>query len=166
MFSPKGKGLYLAIEVLVADSRRKDLNLNVECYARLGISEYFVFEPVSASLHTFRLSPETEVYEGLVPQFGRFECRVLGLEIATEGRKLRFIRNDATLLATWQHTDRLSQSVDELGKKVDAELQRAEAEAQRAEAEAQLADREAARADGLEAKLAEALKRAKASPSE
>ena len=42
--SAEGKGLDFALEVHVAGERRKDLERNVERFARLGIREYFLFD--------------------------------------------------------------------------------------------------------------------------
>jgi Uma2 family endonuclease len=39
-----GKGLDVAIEIVVRRSRKKDLGRNADRYARLGIPEYYLFD--------------------------------------------------------------------------------------------------------------------------
>lgn len=50
-----GRGLDFALEVIVSGRRRKDLQENVERYARLGIAEYFVFDRSRSMLRAYRL---------------------------------------------------------------------------------------------------------------
>jgi Uma2 family endonuclease len=91
------RGLDFAVEVIVSGKRRKDLKDNVERYAALGIAEYFVFDRSRTTLHAYRLGPGQR-YERLIPQAGRYESRVLGLELSVEGGSLRFSMGDAPLL--------------------------------------------------------------------
>ncbi|MFT5432636.1 MAG: Uma2 family endonuclease [Myxococcota bacterium] len=153
--SKEGKGLDLVIEVLVGGNRRKDLERNVDRYARLGIVEYFVFEPVAARLHAFRLPEDGGVYERVVPQHGRYPCQLLGFDLTVVDNHLRFVSDDLTLPTTWEVAERLNSAVDELGRKVDQEIARAEAESKRADAADERADAATLRTADLERQLAE-----------
>ncbi|WP_438044099.1 Uma2 family endonuclease [Sorangium sp. So ce128] len=172
----EGKGLDLVLEVAYAGNLTKDFETNVERYARLGISEYFIFDRRRLSLRGFRLPPadaarRTRSYQPVMPQAGRFASQVLGLELAVEGSKLRFFSGTAKLEEADELIARLGVMLDDvLARKDDAELRaadeasraeeaelRAEAEAKRAEAEARRAEAEARRASDLERQLAEAL---------
>jgi hypothetical protein len=87
--SAEGKGLDLALEIHVAGERRKDLERNVERFARLGIREYFLFDRGRLRLTGWRLE-EGRRYRALVPQQGFFASEVLGLNLKVEGERLRF----------------------------------------------------------------------------
>ncbi|WP_437994051.1 Uma2 family endonuclease [Sorangium sp. So ce145] len=179
----EGKGLDLVLEVAYAGNLTKDFETNVERYARLGISEYFIFDRRRLSLRAYRLPPadtarRTRSYQPVMPQAGRFASQVLGLELAVEGSKLRFFSGTAKLEEADELIARLGvmlddalarkdeaelRAVDEASRAEEAELRaeaeakRAESEAKRAESEAKRADAEARRASDLERQLAEAL---------
>jgi hypothetical protein len=111
----EGKGLDFVLEVHVAGDREKDFDLNVARYARLGIPEYFIFEPLTALLRGYALpDPEARTYQLLVPQHGRWPSRILDLELAVEGERLRFYYADAPLPATEELVHRLQTTVDEM----------------------------------------------------
>lgn len=94
----EGKGLDLVIEVLVSGNRRKDLEDNVERYARLGIAEYFIFDRGRIRLHGYRLpDPGSRVYQPILPQGGRYASRVLGLDLRLEETRLRFFSGTAPI---------------------------------------------------------------------
>lgn len=115
--SAEGKGLDFVLEVHVAGDKRKDSKVNVERYARLGIPEYFIFDRAGGRLHGYRLPNVTaRVYQPIVPQAGRYESNVLGLELVLEGDRLRFQRGNALLL-----------EADELIRRLEENLERAEA---------------------------------------
>jgi Uma2 family endonuclease len=183
--SREGKGLDFALEVIVLGHRRKDVERNVELYARLGIQEYFVFDRPRLRLQGFRLRGSGLSYEPIVPQHGHLASAVLGLDLLVEGERLRFYAADAALPGADDLIDRLEGFVDDLeGRLADAErradeetrraeeetrraeeearraeeeTRRAEEEARRAEEEARRADEEAQRAESAEARLKEAL---------
>jgi primosomal replication protein N len=90
------RGLDFALEVIVSGRRRKDLRDNVERYARLNISEYFVYDRSRSALHGYRLTQPLR-YERLVPQTGYYSSHVLGLELGIEGGQLRFACGGAPL---------------------------------------------------------------------
>lgn len=136
--SAEGKGLDLALEVAVS-SHTKDLRVNVERYARLGIPEYFVFDRIAVRLHGFRLPPkkaggDRPSYERIVPQGGRFTSSVLGLELGLEGERLRFYHATATVLGTAELLERATSLIDEVQDRYAAyerEIAEARAEAER-----------------------------------
>ena len=130
----EGRGLDLVIEVLHHGDRKKDLVDNVERYAQLGIPEYFVYDRLHQQLHGYRL-PGTGPgrYQRIVPQLGRYNSRVLGLDLMIQGGKLRFFYGMAELFGSADLIDRLHGMVEDLGSKADQS--RAEAEQERARAE-------------------------------
>ncbi|MCK6548597.1 Uma2 family endonuclease [Myxococcota bacterium] len=146
----EGRGLDLVLEVHVSGSRRKDLVANAERYARLGIREYFIFDRGRLRLHGHRLRADTGRYEPIVPQGGRYESEVLGLDVSIEGTRLRFYHASAPLLAD----DELSQKLEGLVDQIEA---RAAAAEERLEEEQRRREEEQRRREEAEAKLAEAL---------
>jgi Uma2 family endonuclease len=97
----EGKGLDLALEVLLRGDRKKDLIENVERYAKLGIPEYFVYDRLHQQIHGYRLTDErARRYQRIVPQFGRYTSSVLGLDLAIQGGTLRFFYGLAELPGT------------------------------------------------------------------
>jgi Uma2 family endonuclease len=139
--SKEGKGLDFALEVLVLGNRRKDIERNVELYARLGIQEYFVFDRSKLRLQGFRLRGAGQVYEPIVPQHGHFASAVLGLDLVIERERLRFYAGDAELPGADDLIDKLEGFVDDLEGRLAAAESRAEDEARRAEEEARRAER-------------------------
>lgn len=148
--SKEGKGLDFALEVIVLGHRRKDVERNVEFYARLGISEYFVFDRPKLRLQGFRLRAGAQAYEPVVPQHGHFASTVLGLDLVVERERLRFYVGDSPLPGADDLIDKLEGFVDDLEGRLAAAESRAEEEARRAEEEAH-------RAESAEARLKEAL---------
>lgn len=142
----EGRGLDFVLEVLVAGDPKKDLEANVARYARLGITEYFVFDRARSRLYGHRLAPMgADTYQRIVAQGGRYASNVLGLDLLIDGEKLQFFAGNAALEDSDQMIARLRGMMDDV-------LARAEQEAARAE-------QEAARADAAE-KRAEEAKRA------
>ena len=109
----EGKGIDLAIEVLHAGDRKKDLVDNVERYARLGIPEYFVYDRARQQIVGYRLG-ERARYERIVPQGGRVRSAVLALDLAIQGGSLRFFHGTAELFGTSDLVLRLSGMVEDL----------------------------------------------------
>jgi Uma2 family endonuclease len=144
----EGKGLDFVMEIHVSGDRGKDLKRNVERYARLGIHEYFVFDRGRLSLRGYRLpSPTALAYQPIVPQAGRYESEVLGLELMIEGEGLRYFLTSAPLLDAEERIDRVSAALNDAIRREDEALQRA------ADAEERAADL-ARRVAELEAELA------------
>jgi Uma2 family endonuclease len=132
--SVEGKGLDLVLEVTLGGDAQKDLDENVERYARLGIPEYFVFDARTTRLFGYRL--DGAAYRAIVPQRGRWMSTVLGLELAIEGRRVRFFHGSAPLLEATELISHLEEMMDELtARKEEAERSREEAERLRGKAE-------------------------------
>ena len=148
----ENRGLDLALEILVAGDRRKDLEHNVERYARLGIREYFVFDYKRLHLAGYRLG-EGRRYQPIVPQFGRYHSEVLGLDIRREEHRLRFYIGTASVPTSAELVGTLEGMLEGLEER--ARVAEALAEA-RADVEARLQEEAKARAEA-EARLAEAL---------
>lgn len=147
----EGKGLDFALEIIVHGNRRKDQQRNVERYARLGISEYFVFDRGRLRLTGHRLpSAGARDYQPILPQGGLYTSHVLGLDLRIEGNGLRFYHAAMALPDSKELIGSLERIVDDTGKRL------AEAEA-RAEEEAQLRAEEVQRREEAERKLAEVL---------
>lgn len=160
--SAEGKGLDFVMEVHVGGDRRKDAERNLALYAQVGIPEYFIFDRRRGTLAGHRLVPGTARYQPILAQFGRYESRALGLELALEAGALVFYHRNGQLLGPRALIDKLKQAVDSLtaGREEDAarvaaaEAERAAAEAERAAAEAERAAAEAEKA-AAEARIAE-----------
>lgn len=155
----EGKGLDFALEVTLRGDRHKDLELNVERCARLGIPEYFVLDLQARRILGHRLDVSRRAYAPVVPQAGRWESEVLGVDLALEEGRVRFYVGSAPLLEAEELVGRLEGHIERLTereRRLEAEAAaleeqvkqleagRAAAEAGRAEAEARaraLADR-------------------------
>lgn len=139
--SAEGKGIDLALEIVWGGSSRKDLEHNVTRYASLGIPEYFVFDRKRLRLRGFRLVAGSARYQAIVPQEGRLESAVLGLELGLEGERLRFFHGLAPLPETRELLARLGAMVGDLEARIEEAEQRLDEEKQRAdEAERRLAE--------------------------
>ena len=145
--SAEGKGLEWVLEVHVGGDRKKDAELNVARYARLGIPEYFIYDRARPQLLGYRLPAEgARTYARIVPQAGRYPSEVLGLDLALEDGSLRFFHANAELLPPQHLAARLEHMLAEVAAERDAEAERARAEAERARMEAERARVEAERA--------------------
>jgi Uma2 family endonuclease len=138
--SREGKGLDLVIEIHASGDERKDLERNVELYARLGIPEYFVFDRPGARILGWRAKSPGASYERLVPQSGRLASGVLGLDLTVESGMLRFYNGSAPLLFMDELVGRLNSMVAELADARDTALRRAGEETRRAEEETRRAN--------------------------
>jgi Uma2 family endonuclease len=125
----EGRGLDLALEVLHRGDRKKDLVDNVERYASLGISEYFVYDRGKQQIHGHRLvSPGARRYQRIVPQSGRYHSNVLGLDLVLQRGSLRFFHGMAELIGSDDLIDRLTGMVESL----EAKAEEAEAKVEQA----------------------------------
>ncbi|HEX5752630.1 MAG TPA: Uma2 family endonuclease [Archangium sp.] len=162
--SAEGKGLDFALEIHVAGDRRKDLERNVERFARLGIREYFLFDRGRLRLTGWRLSAGRRRYRAALPQQGRFASEVLGLDLRVEGERLRFLRDGVPLLEADEMIASLEvQRTRDAQVRVELEQQLAEQRRLRAKEarlraeEARLRVEETRRREASERQLAEAL---------
>jgi Uma2 family endonuclease len=125
----EGKGLDLVLEVLHRGNRKKDLEDNVERYARLGIPEYFVYDRAQDRIRGFRLpAAGAKRYVPIVPQRGRYASTVLGIDLAVEGGELRFFYGMAELFGSAELIRRLTDMVRER----EAKAEQAETQAEQA----------------------------------
>lgn len=143
--SSEGKGLDWVLEVHVGGDRKKDAELNVTRYARLGIPEYFIYDRARQYLLGYRLTPGSNTYVRIVPQAGRQPSAVLGLELSLQDGRLCFFHANAELLTPRDLAARLEGMVAQLEQERDAEAERArtaEGELNRLRAELDRRDRE------------------------
>jgi Uma2 family endonuclease len=124
----EGKGLDWALEVCVLGDREEDEVLNVERYARLGIEEYFFFDPRRRILRGYSLpsegegSPSGRAYRAMARQEGRLASKVLGLDLMLEGDRLRFYYGTALVLEADELIARLKAALSSaLGREEAAE---------------------------------------------
>lgn len=154
--SQEGKGIDFALEIHVLGRARKDLERNVERYARLGISEYFAFDVGTGRLLGWHLQDSHPGrYDVIVPRGGRWSSRVLDLDLATDAGRLRFYAGSAPLLDARELIEKLSSMVDDAVRRAEDEARRAEDETRRAEDETRRAEQAARRAERLAARLRE-----------
>lgn len=151
----EGRGLDFVLEILDQGDRRKDLEGNVERYARLGVPEYFVFDVRRRSLRGWRLPPGGGSYGPIVPQGGFWRSEVLGAELSVREDQLRFFADAALLPISAEMERALAAALDAALARAEEEARRAEGEARRAEGEARRAEEESKRADRAEAENAE-----------
>lgn len=128
----EGRAPSLVIEVTSESSRSEDLIEKKETYARLGVKEYFLFDPLREYLHPplqgFRLSGSW--YGEIEPDGdGSLTSEVTGLRLQVEGERLRLVD-----LATGE---KLLRSAEEAQARQQAEQAREQEAAARRLAEAQ-----------------------------
>lgn len=151
--SQEGRGLDLALEITHLGDRQKDMAENVVDYARLGIPEYFIYDPLRQQVLGYRLPASgARRYQPIPSRGGLLKSQVLGLDLAIAEGKLRFFSSGALVPEAHELLDRVNAMLDERQERL------AEAERRLAEAERRLAEEIGARA-ALEAKVAELLAR-------
>src|SRR5262249_7877896 len=146
--SAEGKGLDWVLEIHVGGDRKRDAELNMARYARLGIPEYFLYDRACNQLAAYRLaSPDAAVYTPIVPSHGRHESQVLGLEVQVERDGLRFYTGRTMLLESEEIIARLEamaegdrrRAAEEARLRAEAEQRRDEEARLRAEVEREVA---------------------------
>ncbi|MBI4615852.1 MAG: Uma2 family endonuclease, partial [Planctomycetes bacterium] len=106
----------VAFEIVSPGNEYKDVVRNREIYARLGIGEYYWFNPDSGELAAFHLDPATGEYRPLEPDaLGRYFSPALGLHVGLENGRIALY-----------HEGRYVPPTEELRK--EAELRYEEAE--------------------------------------
>jgi Uma2 family endonuclease len=155
MVSAEGKGVDLALEIHVAGERRKDLERNVERFARLGIREYFLFDRGRLRLMGWRLEEGSSVYRPIVPQHAFYSSEVLGLQLQLEGERLRFYVGGAVLPEAEEMISTLERMVREAEEHREEEARLREEEARLREEEARRRAEEERRREQAEQWLAE-----------
>jgi hypothetical protein len=148
----EGKVPELVIETTSRKTRRKDTKEKPDLYARLGVKEYFLFDPdqeyLDPPLQGHRL--DGDKYRAMVPDDAGFlVSEELGLRLCVAEEVLQFYRVDsgARLLSR-------AERIDQQAERAQREAERAQREAERAQREAERAQREAAARRAAEAELA------------
>jgi Uma2 family endonuclease len=132
--SAESKGLDWVLEVHVGGDRKKDAELNVARYARLGIPEYFLYDRARNRLAAYRLaSPDARTYTAIVPNHGLYESQVLGLDVQVDQDRLRFYAGTALLLESDDLIARLQELLDHAQRSAEEEAHRREEEVHRRE---------------------------------
>ena len=134
----------VVVEMLSRTTAKRDVGLKRHTYERLGIREYWLFDPKGFELSTplvgYRLRDGR--YRRIdADAAGRLRSEALGLDLHVRDGELRF-RDPAT--------GEDLRTLDEAEDRAAAEAHRADAETHRADAEAHRADAEAHRADAAE----------------
>jgi Uma2 family endonuclease len=147
-------------EITSRGTRREDFGAKRTLYQRLGVQEYYLFDPMAEYLRPpiqgFTLVAGR--YHPVTPrEDGSIWSQELGLELTPEGATLRLFDPFANKpLPTMDEAVSLMEDALEMAQsetqRAQIAAQRAEAEAQRAEAEAQRAEAEAQRAAAAEAR--------------
>ena len=143
----EGRGLDFVLEVHFFGDATKDLRVNVERYASLGIPEYFVYDGARRRIAAWHLEDDSRRYVPTLPQYGRYPSRILGLEFAVVDDALRVYVDGAEVLNAKDEIVALVSALNDRERALASEAARAEQEAARADHEAARADHEAARAE-------------------
>ena len=153
----EGRGIDVAIEILHAGDRRKDLVDNVERYARVGVAEYFVFDRRDERVVGYHLpDADSRRYKRVIPQHGTVHSAVLGVDFAVQDGFLKVFVGTAELSRSREHIERLTgmlarvQSEAEVARS-EADMARSEADTARSEGDEALALLGRERAAALEA---------------
>lgn len=153
--SQESKGLDLVLEMHVEGDREQDRRRNLERYARLGITEFFLFDCHELRLEGHRLDPGARRYRPILPQQGRYASEVLGLDFMLEGPKLRILNSFEPLPEAEEILVQLGDLVDALAWRHRDDMRRAAAESQRFHWASQRADAAGRQVAELERDLAE-----------
>jgi Uma2 family endonuclease len=149
----------IVFEITSPSTKKVDLGSKVALYARLGVQEYFLYDPLNEYLKP-ALQGYTLVngrYVELQPVApGVFDSQVLGLRLRLNQHALElYLPNGERLLTPEEQIEIEIERADEEARRAEEEARRAEEEARRAEEEAQRANAAEARAAKLEAELNE-----------
>jgi len=151
--SAEGKGIDFALEVHVGGDRRKDAERNVALYASVGIPEYFMFDRARGRLFGFSLPPGGGPYVPILGQSGAYASCMLGLDLALEGDRLRFVCANAPLLDTTEWLDRLRETYAALEARVDEQIQALAEQTRLADEETRRREEETRRRQQAEARV-------------
>jgi hypothetical protein len=135
----EGKAPDVAFEVTSKSTRRRDTSYKPRVFAKMGVKEYFLYDPTSEylvpPLKGYRLVRRS--YKQIAPDAsGTLECRELGLLLRLEGRQLViYDRQTGQRLQTEKEAERVAREAAQ--RALQAERRAREAAEARAEAEAQ-----------------------------
>jgi hypothetical protein len=149
----------LVIETTSRKTRRKDTLEKPELYSRLGIKEYFMFDPdqeyLDPPLQGYRL--EGSAYAKIVPdEHGRLFSRELNVHLCIGEGHIQFLlpNSGERLLTGAERSEREAERAQRESERAQRESERAQRESERAQRESERADREAAARQEAEAELA------------
>lgn len=123
----EGRGLDFVLEVHFFGDASKDLRDNVERYAGLGIPEYFVYDGARRRIAAWHLDDTAARYLPVLPQYGRYPSRVLGLEFAVVDDALRVYVDGGEILNAQDEIVSLVAALNDRERALSAEAARAEA---------------------------------------
>jgi len=148
----EGQSPCLVIEFTSKSTRREDQHGKRALYARIGVREYFLFDPEGDYLR-----PRFQGYRLVDGDFepmpfepdGTLISQELDLTLFGEGAWFRMIdrRTGNPVLTSAERAEAEARRAEAEARRADAEAGRAEAETRRADAEAGRADAEAGRAE-------------------
>ncbi len=133
----EGKGPDVVIEITSRKTHREDENRKPTTYRRMGVQEYFQYDPTSDYLRpglkgrrlTGRGSYQVMATKQLPDGASYLESRVLGLHLRLEGGRLRlFDPATGTYLLTYQEEARARQEAEARARTAEARLKELEAE--------------------------------------
>jgi Uma2 family endonuclease len=141
----------IVFEITSPSTKKVDIGPKMHLYARLGVQEYFLYDPLDEYL-----SPPFQGYELVGGRYvellsvasNAFYSRVLGLTLRLNGTAIELYYPNGERLLTPE------ERIEEEAQRAEEETRRAEIEAQRAEIETRHAHEEAQRANAAEARLA------------
>jgi len=148
----------VAFEMAPKGTWRKNLGKTKEAYERLGVKEYFIFDPdyefLEAPLLGFRLRGK-KYFRITADSAGSMMSRELGLRLIPRGRHLRIADPETgALVPTEQERAELErQRADEERRVADEERRAADEERRVADEERRIALEERRRADTLQAEV-------------
>jgi Uma2 family endonuclease len=160
----EGRAPQVVIEVSSRETRNEDLQRKKQLCARLGVKEYFIFDPeythLKPSLRAYRLSGKQ--YVERVVTGGRVRSKELGLELVDTGQTLRLADPESgQFLLTPEEEAEARKQAEARARREARMRKRAESRA-RAEAAAREQAEATARAEAAARERAEAMARAEA----
>jgi Uma2 family endonuclease len=105
----EGKAPCFVVEATSKSTKKEDLNYKKDLYERLGVEEYFLFDPREEYLHPrlkgFRL--ERGRYQAIPPEpDGALLSRTTSLRLLAEGQRLRFVDTATGERLLWPSEER------------------------------------------------------------
>lgn len=116
----EGKTPDVIIEVSSRKTKREDFTTKMELYARLGVKEYYIFNPEypkrQPAFNAYRLSGNR--YVDVLITGGRVKSKVLGLELVDTGTTLRLFnpQTQEFLLTSAETSQALQEAEEELAR--------------------------------------------------
>jgi Uma2 family endonuclease len=158
----EGRVPSLVIEVTSSSTKDEDVNDKKDVYRRLGVEEYFLFDPygdyLEPSLQGYRLQSGWYVTMSLEPD-GSLHSHAAGLRLRTEGERLRLIDPATGRPLLWPEEETAAREA-EAAARAAAEVRATAAEA-RAGDEAAARKAEASAREAAERRAREAEERAR-----